>query len=297
MVAQVCARQTVRWIRKSWAKAGNAEMTELAKPPSAFKHFALEHFFTQLRNADSRALLLDYDGTLAPFRIDRERSFVYPAVQTALQELLAAAHTRTIIVSGRATKDLVPLLSLTPRPEIWGSHGHERLLPNGDYILAELDREAVADLQCAYEAIVASELADYCERKPASLAVHWRGLDRDSQTRLRETVLAHWAQLTAGRHFRLLDFDGGVELCIRGHDKGAAVRTILGELPPDAAVAYLGDDTTDEDAFRAIAGKGLGILVRAEYRTTAASAWLRPPTELVEFIQRWQATLVHRVPT
>ena len=52
-------------------------------------------------------------------------------------------------------------------------------------------------------------------------------------------------------------------------------------------MAYLGDDLTDEDAFRAVATRGLGILVRQELRKTAAVAWLRPPEELLDFLHRW----------
>jgi trehalose-6-phosphatase len=65
------------------------------------------------------------------------------------------------------------------------------------------------------------------------------------------------------------------------------VRTILAESLPDAAVAYLGDDRTDEDAFRALNGKGLTVLVRPEYRPTAAEVWLQPPQELIQFLEEW----------
>ena len=53
-------------------------------------------------------------------------------------------------------------------------------------------------------------------------------------------------------------------------------------------MAYLGDDRTDEDAFRALRGRGLSVLVRAEPRETAADAWIRPPEELIEFLRTWR---------
>lgn len=244
-------------------------------------------FFDRAREASARILLLDYDGTLAPFQSNRNRSIPYPEIQPLLQSLFAAAHTRVVIISGRPAQDLLPLLAIAPPPEVWGSHGHERLLPNGDYRAGALAAEATTALEEAYAAVTAAGLGDYCERKPASLALHWRGLPDDARAQIAELARSHWSPLTESRHFRLLDFDGGVELCIRGHDKGAAVRTVLAEAPADAAVAYLGDDTTDEDAFRAIAGKGLGVLVRAECRPTAATVWLRPPEELAEFLAEW----------
>jgi len=61
----------------------------------------------------------------------------------------------------------------------------------------------------------------------------------------------------------------------------------LAEEGADAAVAYLGDDLTDEDAFRALAGRGLRALVRAELRPSEADVWIRPPGELLAFLDRW----------
>ena len=67
------------------------------------------------------------------------------------------------------------------------------------------------------------------------------------------------------------------------------MHAILGEMPRDAATAYLGDDLTDEDAFKAIGNRGLAVLVRAEHRPTAAHVWIRPPQELLAFLTQWQA--------
>jgi trehalose-phosphatase len=69
-----------------------------------------------VRTARHRALLLDYDGTLAPFQIDPARAEPYPGVREAIATILAAGHTRLAIVTGRAIRDLVPLLRLDPLP-------------------------------------------------------------------------------------------------------------------------------------------------------------------------------------
>jgi trehalose-phosphatase len=85
----------------------------------------------------------------------------------------------------------------------------------------------------------------------------------------------------------LLPFDGGLELRARGKNKGDAVSTILKESGSEVAAAYLGDDQTDENAFRAIKGRGVAILVRADPRPTVADIWLRPPEELGRFLRDW----------
>src|SRR5215472_18194396 len=89
-------------------------------------------FFEQLRTASARALLLDYDGTLAPFTPDRTRAFPYREIPELVGKIMRTG-TRVVLVSGRAATELVFLSGIHPHPEIWGSHGAERLLPDGTY--------------------------------------------------------------------------------------------------------------------------------------------------------------------
>lgn len=63
-------------------------------------------FFTKLSQARDSALMLDYDGTLAPFRIGRDRAFPYPGVQEVLREITARDNSRLVIVTGRPAKDV-----------------------------------------------------------------------------------------------------------------------------------------------------------------------------------------------
>ena len=81
-----------------------------------------------------------------------------------------------------------------------------------------------------------------------------------------------------------------MELRVPGRNKGHAVKTILRETEKGALVTYLGDDITDEDAFKALKGKGLSVLVREEFRPTTADVWLKPPEGLLEFLSRWHKT-------
>jgi len=87
---------------------------------------------------------------------------------------------------------------------------------------------------------------------------------------------------------KLLEFDGGLELRVPGQDKSDAIEIILREIGPGVPVAYLGDDITDESAFRALEHRGLTVLVRREHRKSAERIWLRPPEELLEFLTLWR---------
>jgi trehalose-phosphatase len=250
----------------------------------------LERFFVHLREAPCRALLLDYDGTLAPFRVERDQATPYPGVRALLTSMLRARHTRLVIISGRALRDLVPLVGLAEPLEVWGSHGWERWTPEGGYWIAGWSAGISEGIAAARQWIQENGLDSQCEQKPAGLAVHWRGLPHDTAEAMRAHVLNYWVPLAQQVGLILHQFDGGIELRIPGRDKGTVVKTILTEQGLGAAVAYLGDDLTDEDAFRALSDRGLAVLVRPELRETSADLWLQPPEELLDFLSRWHET-------
>lgn len=251
----------------------------------------IEDFFRRLAIAPAACLMLDYDGTLAPFHVNPARAQPYAGVRAVLDRMQSGGHTRVVIISGRWSRDLLPLLGLERRPEIWGSHGWERLCPDGSFESAHVAPDALRRLVEVDEWSDEIEaLGGRCEFKPAGVAIHWRGNTPARISAIRDLVAARWATPALQSALEWHDFDGGIELRIPGRTKGFAVDAVLAGLAPGAASAYLGDDVTDEDAFRAIGGRGLGILVRNEPRQTAARHRLSPPDELLEFLHRWCVT-------
>ena len=216
-------------------------------------------------------LALDYDGTLAPFRSERTEAHMPAALRDLLAALAACEGTRVAIVSGRPIAELEALIDLDPLPELFGVHGWERRLPNGrraDH--APLPQHAA--LLAAEWRRLAGELAEErLERKSASLALHVRGIDASEGEALIARVEPRWRALGSEHGLELRRFDGGVELRCPGRSKGDVMRDLLAELPRGALVAYLGDDETDEDAFGALQGRGLGVLVAARPRESAAA--------------------------
>lgn len=245
----------------------------------------LDLFFEDLANTKQRALLLDYDGTLAPFRIERDKAVPYPGVSEILDSILRTGACRLVLITGRQAKDLVPLLGLDTPPEIWGSHGIERMFPDNRYEVAEIGERPLRVLADAYAWAESEGLRDLCEQKPGCLALHLRGVVETKE--IRDKVMENWLRLARDTGLAVHEFDGGIELRIPVKHKGHAVKTILREMEEGAVTAYLGDDLTDEDAFRAMDNRGLKILVRKEIRPTNADLWLRPPEELLEFLQKW----------
>ncbi|MFQ6007414.1 MAG: trehalose-phosphatase [Candidatus Zixiibacteriota bacterium] len=251
--------------------------------------FNLDDFFSSLRTAQKRALMLDYDGTLAPFRCDRDKAVPYPGVKELLQKITATGRTRLIIISGRPVENLVYLLGPSIHPEIWGSHGYERLTPDGKRMLSDLPQGVQEGISEAVKWIEKEGLRNFIEMKPAGIAFHWRGQNQEDIDCLQDKIRKKWVSVAGNFGLILSEFDGGLELRPADISKADAVEIIIKETGSNAVLAYLGDDVTDEDAFGALHGSGLSVLVRTMFRQTAADIWLTPPEELLAFLEQWIA--------
>jgi trehalose 6-phosphate synthase len=245
--------------------------------------------FRRFLGAPRRLLMLDYDGTLAPFTVERRKAAPYPGVRRMLGELSRSPGWRVVIVSGRSAAEVAALLELEGGIEVFGCHGGERLNPGGRVERAEITSAQAKGLDDAAFWAGGQGLEERLERKHGCLAVHVRGLTPPAAA---ETLAFAGRALSrigqdAGLEVRL--FDGGVELRPPQFSKARVVRGLMAE--EDAlhgsagSAAYLGDDLTDEDAFRELSGSGLCVLVGEERRGSRAGFLLRPPGDLLEFLQ------------
>lgn len=256
----------------------------MLKPETKFR---IERFLKTVAEARRSLLMLDYDGTLAPFREERDQAFPYPGSAQLLQEIIRNGATRVVIISGRDTSETIPLLGIAPIPEVWGLHGLQRRKPDGWIETVRIEDRYLDALADANRWLGCQNLWPAAEFKTGSIAVHWRGLTDSGVEELRRRLLAGWKLIAEHSGLELLDFDGGIEIRAPEADKGDVVRIVLREMEPGTPAAYLGDDATDERAFQAILGRGLSVLVRPRWRQTAAQLWLKPPGELLDFLLRW----------
>jgi trehalose 6-phosphate phosphatase len=235
--------------------------------------------------------MLDYDGTLAPFREERDRAVPYPGVRETLDKIMHSDRTRLVVISGRAIADLMPLLGLATFPEIWGSHGWERRRADGSYSIMPVDKSSLEGLAEADLLIRGNNLGSFSEKKPRSVALHWRGLSAEKKEAVERFVDSEMKPVASKYNLEIRGFDGGLELRLPGRNKGDVVRSIMADSQGEVFHVYLGDDSTDEDAFEAVSDSGLGILVRRDTRPTKARARLVPPGELIGFLNLWESSV------
>ena len=255
------------------------------KDPSA--KTVLTDFFGTLTAATESALLVDYDGTLAPFQTERDQAYPYPGVVPILESMIRCRKTRVIMVTGRPIRELQHLFSPLNGLEVWGAHGLEHMLTDRTYRQTAVAPEAAAILAQAEECLIAAGLVHLAETKPGGIAIHWRGLPDAEIEKVQACAVERWTALAEGSGLKLLNFESGLELRVAHPDKGDVVAAILEDFDPEGQIAVLGDDLTDEDAFRVLEHRGLSVLVRPEYRETRAKVWLKPPHELINFFEQW----------
>lgn len=260
----------------------------------------LSNFLASVAGSPQSILLLDFDGTLAPFRKDPAKVKPWSSVVTLLDAIQASGRTRLALVSGRPAQDVSAKLGLSVPTEVWGLHGAERLFPDGHMEFEKLPLRKQILLNAARTALQESGLTVHSgiriETKWNAVAAHFRGLTAHAASVAVEKVRTILLPFVENRNsdnspessLEMLVFDGGIELRA-GRHKGDAVRQLLAESAPGTPAAYLGDDTTDENAFEAIADQGLSILVRRQWRPTAADLWIRPPEGLRQFLRGWLA--------
>ncbi len=251
-------------------------------------NLTLRKFWHQLETADEAVLLLDYDGTLAPFTVVRDQALPYTGVLELLADIERNTRTRLIIITGRAINDLLPLLNLQLQPEVWGCHGWEWLDAKGNRILFELPGPATVGLEEAQDLMQEMGLLAMSEVKPVSVAVHWRGLDEGNIEALSQKTRNLWEPIAKKYQLEIHPFSGGLELRVPGKNKGTAISTILQDIEAGIPIAFLGDDLTDEDGFDAIGGRGIGILVNSECRESKADHRVEPPQGLINFLLTWR---------
>ena len=253
----------------------------------------LNAFLRAVAAAPQSVLMLDYDGTLAGFRVDRFKARPWAGVSELLALIQSQGKTRLAIVTGRPPEEIQPMLQLDQPVEVWGLHGAKRLYPDGRSELEDAPRAARKALDAMRALLSRDALGGLYEDKPNAAVMHWRGLSPRQAKAVEASTRALFQPLSKLPGLALLEFEAGLELRA-GRDKGGAVRAILRESPKNVPAAYLGDDWTDEAAFEAVKawrGPHFTALVKPDRRKTAADVWLKPPHDLRAFLTQWACAL------
>ncbi len=247
---------------------GNIAIKTTASLASVWDHQAeLEALLQQRR----LAVLLDYDGTLTPIVTDYRKALLGEAMRQTLREL--AERHKVAVISGRGLDDVRRLVNLD---SIYysGSHGFELAGPDDWQHVQEHAASYLPDLDKAeqeLEAALAEIPGHAVERKRFSIAVHYRQVADELVSDVEQvvdTVLGKTMRLIKGHGKKVFELKPALQW-----DKGRAVELLLNKLgmsDEHALAVYIGDDLTDEAAYRVLRRPNCSIVISDSDRVTAA---------------------------
>ncbi|SEP72064.1 trehalose-phosphatase [Natrinema salaciae] len=244
-------------------------MTATESPPRPFDERRSQLRAT-LEAAAGLVVCLDFDGTLAPIVDDPDTAVPTERNRDAVAALADDPRVTTAIVSGRALRDVRERID---GPSIYaGNHGLE-LARKGTVAVHPIARKRAAQIDrlCSIlETALRSVPNCRVENKRLTGTIHFRSVPAAAEPiarRITREVVDRFGgdalALSTGK--RILEIGPNVRW-----GKGNAVELIAADEPPETAVVYIGDDVTDESAFRAVEPDGTGIRVGGDSPSSAS---------------------------
>lgn len=227
----------------------------------------LDEELARVAGVSNLLVATDFDGTIAPFVLDPRQARALPGALTALTALAGMPDTAAALVSGRDIDSLGAASGIAVDGDgaivLIASHGAQCSLPTTDDVDDD-ERDAAGRrspdasvahrrdvLRTRLEAIAEQCPGAHVEVKAAGLALHTRAVSTDLAAQAAVALAAAEALGRAEPDVRVIAGSAVVELALSTADKGTALTALAARLGAQAVV-YLGDDTTDEDAFAAL---------------------------------------------
>ena len=237
----------------------------------------------EISKAENILLFLDYDGTLAPFKNDPLTAFVLPEIKNSLDKLEKSSKYYLSLVSGRKLNELKKMIDLS-HSNYAGSHGLEIevIYP---YQNQKIDVLSKKNYQKVKEEFLQAESVEL-EDKGFGFALHFKSELKKKEAKKELKVLFENTayQVLSGRKI--------IEIRPKGWDKGKAVNYITDQIKANLNLAnglriYIGDDRTDEDAFKVVKD-GITIYVQNENDlNTEAEFYLKDPSDTAELLKKF----------
>ncbi|MDD3089215.1 MAG: trehalose-phosphatase [Candidatus Omnitrophica bacterium] len=212
-------------------------------------------------------LFLDFDGTIAPLRKRPGDAFLPRGTHRILKKLASGKNVTLVIITGRSLKDIAGRVGIK-KAVYAGNHGLE-IKGQGVHLSVkglEKAKTAVKELSRVLKRKLAKIKGVIVEDKYVTISVHYRMTPDRKVPAVMESVLS---EVSYYEKKNILRSSGGKKIIeIKPDvkwDKGKAALYIVKRLKAVRAgsplVVYMGDDRTDEDAFRALGDKGITIHV------------------------------------
>ena len=243
-----------------------------------------------VKRSNCNSLLLDYDGTLVPFKAIPADARPTEQIRVLLSGL--AKKILVGIVSGRCIAELKQLLPLK-NIILVGCHGAE-IQTSEKVWLKKPDQgrenEIVKELLMKIEREISSIHGITLENKIVSIALHYRNAGATETGLAVNTFKALTRAYVENRLFRWLEGKKVIEFLPAKTNKGESVEFLLQHFGLNKArTTYIGDDQTDETAFRVLLSSAITVVVGSRKKNSYARFCLRSPAEVIDFLEILQS--------
>ena len=268
MQALVKKYTVYHWANLFMDRLAHSKDLQNAMATTTLDHEILEQMLQEYTAADKRLLLLDYDGTLAPFTDDPQRATPDDDLIQVLKELAADPHNRVVIISGRDRTALQNWLGHLPINFI-AEHGVWLKKADSEWKLFQtMNNEWKAQIRPVLEQYVNRTTGSFIEEKEYSLVWHYRRADNQQGLERARELKSHLTFLAANNDLQVLDGNKVIEIKTSGINKGTAAARWIAGYHPDF-IFTIGDDRTDEDTFRAMPPTAYSVKVGVMPRSLA----------------------------
>ena len=236
-------------------------------------------------------LFLDYDGTLTPIVRNPDLAVLSPSRRKQLEKTARTKKIRIALVSGRSLSTLKKLAGVRGLLYV-GNHGLERE-ENGSrrvHAAAQKSRKLLQRIKPRLEAAFRKLPGIFVEDKTFTLTVHYR---RASSATARRAKKVFWNTLGAELKRRRIRITEGKKVWeVRpffAWNKGNVVLWFLKRAARGSRSVlpvYIGDDATDEDAFRSLGRKGVTVKVGGKTKASCAAYYVKATGEVFQFLKR-----------
>lgn len=240
---------------------------------------------SKILQAPHTFFFLDFDGTIAPIMPTPQMVKVEESTRHLLEKVVANPNLSIAIITGRKIEEIEALIDL--KNLIYaGNHGLELKGPDFNYTHAKVKQYTRIMRDIAETLKPFSELfpGSFLEDKQISLTYHFRLVDPPKESDLLQKIAQTLEPWTRDKKIKVTEAKKAVEIRPNFNwNKGSAVRWFLLHEDPESLPIYIGDDKTDESAFRALSDDGITIRVGLD-RNSHAQYFLNDTYEVMVFL-------------
>jgi len=242
----------------------------------------------KIKNSNLSFLFLDFDGTLVNFKKDPQKVKITDTVQNIIQYFQDSKKFEIIIITGRTLQDIKNKVNINKInfAAVHGLHvqfqdGTEKIFKKsvrGETQLNEIKKEA--------KKLFSNINGVFIEDKKFTVAFHYRSVSKQKKSKIKNKFLSLVEKYNFS-NIETIEGDNVIEARPKNWNKGDAVEVYLKQRSNTNSVfpIYIGDDSTDEDAFQYLKQKGLTIYVKNDSNlNTNASYWLKNPEDVIRFL-------------